>query len=123
MIVITPQASGSRSTFRIRTMPTAALAPFKVALNLLSEDTNKESYVTNVTASYDAYDFLCVTASLNLVPTEFYSFEVYQLSGSAQCTMLYRGEILPTSESATVRNSDPIMSYTGSNNEYIIYEY
>ena len=123
MIVITPQASGSRSTFRVRTMPTAALAPFKVALNLLSEDSNIESYVTNVTASYDAYDFLCVTASLNLVPTEFYSFEVYQLSGSAYCTTFYRGEILPTSESATVRNSEPLLSYTGSDNEYIIYEY
>ena len=123
MIVLEPQASGSRSTFRVRTMPTAALSPFKVAINLLSQDSNIESYVTNVTASYDAYDFLCVTASLNLVPNEFYSFEINQLSGSQFCTQIYRGEILPTSASATVRNSDPLFSYDGADNEYIIYEY
>lgn len=123
MIVIQPQASGSRSTFRVRTMPSASLSSFKTRLNLKNEDTNTQIYVTNVTASYDAYDFLCVTASLNLIPTNFYAFEIEQLSGSAYCTTLYRGEILPTSESATVRNSEPIMSYTGSNNDYIIYEY
>lgn len=123
MIVLEPQASGSLSTFRVRTMPTAALAPFKVRLNLLNQDTNEQSYVTNVTASYDAYDFLCVTASLALVPNAFYAFEIEQLSGSQFCTQIYRGEILPTSASATIRNSDPLFSYDGGDNEYIIYEY
>jgi hypothetical protein len=104
-------------------MPTAALAPFNVRLKFINEDTNEQTYVTNVTASYDAFDFLCVTASLALVPNDFYAFTIEQLTGSAFCTELYRGEILPTSESATVRTSEPLLSYDGADNEYIIYEY
>ena len=65
-----------------------------------------------------------VTASMILTGSEWYAFEVIQLSGSTDCTSLYRGELFPTTESATVRNSEPMLSYTGSSsniNDYIIY--
>jgi hypothetical protein len=105
-------------------MPSASLASFKVRLALTNEDTNKQTSITNVTASYNSYDFLMVTASMFLTGSEWYAFEVIQLSGSTDCTSLYRGELFPTTESATVRNSDPMLSYTGSSsniNDYIIY--
>ena len=105
-------------------MPSASLSNFKVKLFLTNEDTNKQTTITNVTASYNSYDFLMVTASMFLTGSDFYTVEVVQLSGSTDCTVLYRGELFPTTESATVRNSEPMLSYTGSSsnvNDYIIY--
>jgi len=122
MTIITPD-TGSLQYFRVRTMPSASLSSFRVRLALANEETNVPTSITNVTASYDAYDFLCVTASLNLKAENFYTLEVVQLSGSADCTVLYRGEILPTTMSATIRNSDPMLSYIDNSNDYIIYEY
>lgn len=121
MIVILPN-TGSVQYLRVRTMPSASsVTPFKVRLALTDQETNKDISITNVTASYDQYDFLNISASLNLSASHFYAMEVIQLSGSTDCTVLYRGQLLPTSQSATVRNSEPFLSYTGSNNEYIIY--
>ena len=121
MIVILPNTS-SVQYLRVRTMPTASsVTPFKVRLALTDIDTNKDLSITNVTASYDSFDFLNISASLNLSGSHFYTMEVIQLSGSTDCTVLYRGELFPTSQSATVRNSEPFLSYTGSNNEYIVY--
>ena len=105
-------------------MPSASLSSFKVKLFLTNEDTNKQTTITNVTASYNSFDFLMVTASMFLTASEWYTMDVIQLSGSSDCTVLYRGELFPTTESATVRNSEPMLSYTGSSaniNDYIIY--
>jgi hypothetical protein len=121
MIVILPN-TGSVQYLRVRTMPqVSSITPFKVRLALTDQETNKDISITNVTASYDQYEFLNISASLNLSASHFYTMEVIQLSGSTDCTVLYRGQLLPTSQSATVRNSEPFFSYTGSNNEYILY--
>ena len=123
MIIVTPDTNATQS-FSIRTMPSASFSSFKVRLSLTNEDTNKHTSITNVTASYNSFDFLQVTASMFLTGSEWYTMEVVQLSGSTDCTVLYRGELFPTTESATVRNSEPMLSYTGSSsniNDYIIY--
>ena len=123
MIIVTPDTN-TKQSFSIRTMPSASLSNFKVRLNLTNEDTNKVTSITNVTASYNNFEFLMVTASMFLTGSDFYTVEVVQLSGSTDCTVLYRGELFPTTESATVRNSEPMLSYTGSSpniNDYIIY--
>ena len=123
MIIVTPDTN-TKQSFSIRTMPSASLSTFKVRLFLTNEDTNKTTSITNVTASYNSFDFLQVTASMFLTASEWYTMDVIQLSGSTDCTVLYRGELFPTTESATVRNSEPMLSYTGSSpniNDYIIY--
>jgi hypothetical protein len=123
MIVVTPDTN-TKQSFSIRTMPSASLSSFKVRLFLTNEDTNKTTSITNVTASYNSFNFLQVTASMFLTASEWYTMDVIQLSGSTDCTVLYRGELFPTTESATVRNSEPMLSYTGSSpniNDYIIY--
>ena len=123
MIIVTPDTNAKQS-FSIRTMPSASLSSFKVRLFLTNEDTNKQTSITNVTASYNSFNFLQVTASMFLTGSEWYTMDVIQLSGSTDCTVLYRGELFPTTESATVRNSEPMLSYTGSSpniNDYIIY--
>jgi len=123
MIVVTPDTN-TKQSFSIRTMPSASLSSFKVRLFLTNEDTNKQTSITNVTASYNSFNFLQVTASMFLTASEWYTMDVIQLSGSTDCTVLYRGELFPTTESATVRNSEPMLSYTGSSsniNDYIIY--
>lgn len=123
MIIVTPDSNAAQS-FSIRTMPSASLSSFKVRLFLTNEDTNKQTSITNVTASYNSFNFLQVTASMFLTGSEWYTMDVIQLSGSTDCTVLYRGELFPTTESATVRNSEPMLSYTGSSsniNDYIIY--
>lgn len=123
MIIVTPDTN-TKQSFSIRTMPSASLSSFKVKLFLTNEDTNKQTTITNVTASYNSFDFLMVTASMFLTASEWYTMDIVQLSGSTDCTVLYRGELFPTTESATVRNSEPMLSYTGSSsniNDYIIY--
>ncbi len=121
MIVILPNTS-SVQLLKVRTMPTASsVTPLKVRLQVVDKETNKDFSFTNVTASYDSFDFLNISASLNLSASHFYSLQVIQLSGSTDCSVIYRGELLPTTQSATVRNSQPFFSYTGSNNEYILY--
>lgn len=123
MIIVTPDTNTPQS-FSVRTMPSASLSNFKVRLSLTNEDSNKYTSITNVTASYNSFDFLMVTASMFLTGSDFYAMDIIQLSGSTDCTVLYRGELFPTTESATVRNSEPMLSYTGSSstvNDYIIY--
>ena len=121
MIVVSPNTSSTGSIkFAVRTRPTQSYSPFAVKMRF----TNEESNVTGstiVTASYDSNDFLNVTASLYASASNFYKFTLVQLSGSVECNELYRGEFLPTTSSATIVNSKPLFSYTGSNNDYIIY--
>jgi len=122
MNIVTPNPPG-QIRFQVKTRPTQDFTPLKVRMYF----TNEESYVTGstiVTASYDTNDFLNVTASLYTSASNFFSFQLYQLSGSnnVDCTELYRGELYPTTQSAYTTDSDPFYSYTGSNNDYIIYQ-
>jgi hypothetical protein len=108
--------------FKVRTRPAQSFSPLRVRMDW----GNEESYVsgsTVVTASYDSNDFLCVTASLYASASNFYKFQLFQLSGSSdfQCNELYRGELFPTTQSAVVLNSEPFYSYTSASGNFIIY--
>ena len=119
MNIVTPDTSGSIS-FSVRTRPTQSYATFAVRMNWTNEETNATGSQI-VTASYNSNDFLNVTASLYASSSQFYKFQLIQLSSSIECNELYRGELLPTTQSATLRDSDPFFSYTGSNDVYILY--
>ena len=120
MNIVTPDATGS-VRFSVRTRPTQSYATFSVKLDW----TNEENNVTGsqlVTASYDSNDFLNVTASaLYASASNFFAIRLVQMSGSVECNELYRGELFPTTQSATERNSVPFYSWTGSNDTYIIF--
>jgi hypothetical protein len=121
MIVVSPNTNATGSVrFAVRTRPTSSYASFVVRMNFINEETNKTGSVL-VTASYNSNDFLNVTASMYASASNFYSFQLIQMSGSVECNELYRGELLPTTESATIVNSRPLFSYTGSNDTFIIY--
>lgn len=120
MNIVTPNATGSVK-FSVRTRPTQSYSPFRVKMYW----TNEESNVTGseiVTASYNSNDFLNVTASaLYASASNFFAIHLFQMSGSVECNELYRGELYPTTQSAIIRNSEPLFSYTGSNDQYIIF--
>ena len=121
MIVVSPNTSSTGSIqFAVRTRPTSSYASFVVRMNFHNEE-NNISGSTTVTASYNSTDFLNVTASLYASASNFYSFSLIQMSGSVECNELYRGEFTPTTSSATIVNSKPLFSYTGSNDQFIIY--
>jgi hypothetical protein len=118
MNIVTPNSSTVR--FDVRTRPSASYNPFVVKMNYTNEETNV-SGSTIVTASYDANDFLQVTASLYASASNFYKFTLVQMSGSVECNQLYRGELFPTTASAYVLDSEPFSSYTSASNTFIIY--
>ena len=121
MIVVNPNTSSTGSIqFAVRTRPTSSYSSFVVRMNFVNEE-NNVSGSTTVTASYNSTDFLKVTASLYASAINFYSFSLVQMSGSVECNELYRGELFPTTQSAIIRNSEPLYSYTGSNYQYIIF--
>ena len=67
-----------------------------------------------------------VSASMYVTGSDFYTLRLNQLFSGSVCQELYRGLIFATTESAVVRNSEPLSSYTGSTtaqklNEYIIW--
>ena len=120
MNTVTPNSSPIY--FKVRTRPTQSFSPFKVKMVW----GNEESYIsgsTIVTASYDSNDFLCVTASLYASASNFYKFQLFQLSGSnnIECNELYRGELFPTTQSAIVLDSEPFRSYTSASGDFIIF--
>ena len=119
MNIVTPNTGSIQ--FAIRTRPTSSCTPFKIKINWTNEESNVTGSMSNITASYNSNDFLNITASFYGSGSNFYAINIYQLSGSSSINELYRGELLPTTESPTVRNSDPFYSWTGSNDTYIIY--
>jgi hypothetical protein len=119
MNIVTPNTTGSIS-FAVRTRPSQSFSPFVVRMRY----TNEESYASGsqiVTASYNSNDFLVVTASIYTSGSNFYKFELIQMSGSVECTELYRGELYPTTQSSEVHNSEPFYSYTSASGEFIIF--
>ena len=128
MTILTP-ATASIQGFQVRTRPSSSssiIGPSTLDLFFVNEDTNQEIHITPVSASYDEYGYLTVSASMFLTGSDFYTMRINQLSGSTACTELYRGLVFATDESPVVRNSDPLYSYTGSTesqalNEFIIW--
>lgn len=128
MTILTPNTTTVQG-FQVRTRPSSSssiLGPSTIALKFVNEDTNQEVDITPVSASYNTYGFLVVSASMFLTGSDFYTLRIVQLSGSVECSELYRGLVLSTSDSPVVRTSEPLYSYTGSTesqikNEYIIY--
>lgn len=123
MNIVTPDSN--TITFAVRTRPTSSYGTFAIKLKFSNEETyaNKDISGSAVTASYNSTDFLAVTASINLTGSQFYTLQIMQLSGSVECNELYRGELYPTTASATILNSEPFSSYlnASSSTEYIIY--
>ena len=128
MIILTPNTA-SIQAFQVRTRPSSSssiIGPSTLDLFFVNEDTNQEIHITPVSASYDEYGYLTVSASMFLTGSDFYTIRINQLSGSTACTELYRGLVFATDESPVIRNSDPLYSYTGSTtsqalNEFIIW--
>ena len=128
MTILTP-ATASIQGFQVRTRPSSSssiIGPSTLDLFFVNEDTNQEIHITPVSASYDEYGYLTVSASMFLTGSDFYTIRINQLSGSTACTELYRGLVFATEESPVIRNSDPLYSYTGSTesqalNEFIIW--
>ena len=128
MTILTP-ATASIQGFQVRTRPSSSssiIGPSTLDLFFVNEDTNQEIHITPVSASYDEYGYLTVSASMFLTGSDFYTLRINQLSGSTACTELYRGLVFATDESPVIRNSDPLLSYTGSTtsqalNEFIIW--
>lgn len=128
MTTLIPE-TGSLQTFRVRTrlaVSQSAVTSASIQLHIANEETNQEMYITPATASYDDFGFLNITAAIYLTGSDFYTLRINQLTGSAVCTELYRGELYGTNDSPIVFTSDPIQSYTGSTesqrlNEFIIY--
>lgn len=122
MTILLPETSAVQN-FQIRTRPSASFsAPFSCSLLIVDEDTNISYSITPLSAVYNTNDFLVVSASIYLTGSHFYTIQVFQESASVLCSELYRGELLPTTQSATVRDSKPLLSFYDSSNDYIIYE-
>ena len=128
MTILTP-ATASIQGFQVRTRPSSSssiIGPSTLDLFFVNEDTNQEIHITPVSASYDEFGYLTVSASMFLTGSDFYTIRINQLSASTACTELYRGLVFATEESPVIRNSDPLYSYTGSTesqalNEFIIW--
>jgi hypothetical protein len=128
MTILYPQTASIQG-FQVRTRPTASsstIGASNLDLYFVNEDTNQEAHFTPVSASYDTYGFLVVSASMYVTASDFYTLRINQLYSGSVCQELYRGLVFATTESAQIHNSDPLSSYTGSTtaqklNEFIIW--
>lgn len=128
MTILTPATTAIQG-FQVRTRPSSSssvIGPSTLDLYFVNEDTNQETHITPVSASYDEFGFLTVSASMFLTGSDFYTLRINQLSASIACTEIYRGLVFATDESPVIRQSDPLSSYTGSTeaqalNEFIIW--
>ena len=112
--------SGSSPLFKIRTAPSASYSSSRCKLELVNEDTNIRTNITNVTASYDFNGYLNVRASASIAYDTIHSIKIFQTTGSISSS-LYLGEIMRTTASADIITAEPFTSYTGSLTEYIIF--
>jgi len=125
MTILQPYTSSVQG-FQVRTRPTASsstVGASNLDVYLVNEDTNQEIHITPVSASYNTYGFLVVSASVYVTGSDFYTLRLNQLFSGSVCQELYRGLIFATTESAVVRNSDPLSSYTGSTKSQVLNEY
>jgi hypothetical protein len=114
--------TSSVQSFQVRCNATASYTPFQVVMHWANTQTNR-TFTIYPTASINSNDFLSVTASYSnyLSGSNEFNFQITQLSGSTECTELYRGVALSTTESVLTADSIPFFSYTGSKTEYIIF--
>jgi hypothetical protein len=107
---------------RIRSVYGDAL-PLTCSIKYGSSDRWVTGSVLCSTASYDYRDILNLSASIDMPYNELYAIEVYQVSASnTEYRKIYQGELLATTASATIRTSEPFVSYNSASTEYIIYE-
>jgi hypothetical protein len=92
-----------------------------VRLLVTNAETNTTASYTNVTASYDEYDFLNVQASLTLNPYTSYTLQIIQQSASFDCETIYRGEVFLRTGSQEVITAPDFTSYDGLQTKYIIW--
>jgi hypothetical protein len=116
MIVI----SGSIPIFKVRTAQSASYNSSNWKLELVNEDTNVLTNITNVTASYDFNGYLNVRASASIALDTIHAIKIFQTTGSVSSS-LYLGELMRVTGSADVITAPPFISYTGSLTEYIIF--
>lgn len=111
----------SVNTFKIRTATPGCSVPLQIRLELGNEDTLQSKSVTPITALYDNFGFLTVSAQLGLEPNSPYSIIVWQTTGSVDCQQLYRGQVMLISGSGDATNiiAPPFESYTETVTEYI----
>ena len=98
MTILTP-ATASIQGFQVRTRPSSSssiIGPSTLDLFFVNEDTNQEIHITPVSASYDEFGYLTVSASMFLTGSDFYTLRINQLSASTACTELYRGLVFAT---------------------------
>ena len=72
MTILTPRTSDVQG-FQVRTRPSSSssvIGPETVDLYFVNEDTNQEIHITPISASYDEFGFLEVSASMYLTGSE-----------------------------------------------------
>jgi hypothetical protein len=116
MIII----SGSVPIFKVRTAPSASYDSSNWKLELVNEDTNVFTSITNVTASYDTNGYLNLRASASVALDTIHAIKIFQTTGSISSS-LYLGELMRVTGSSDIITASPFTSYTGSLTEYIIF--
>jgi hypothetical protein len=115
--------TSTEQLLQIRIREVLNVLPLTCSIKYSSSDRWTSGSVMCSTASYDYRDFLNLSASINIPYNELYTIEVYQVSASnTEFHKIYQGQILATTASATIRTSEPFVSYNSASTEYIIYE-
>lgn len=121
MTILTPDTN-SIQVFKVRTRPASNTLPLYCTILLTDQETGTSSTVIPYSAEFDASEFMIVSSSFNLTPNHYYTMQIMQWNDWADESELYRGEIYATTESSTIKNSEPLQSYTSGSNDYIFYE-
>ena len=120
MHTLEPYYTGSQ-LLQMRIKPIDGALPLSCSLEI-GWDTWINQTVSCSVSEYDYNDFLNISASIYGTYNTNARMEVYQVSASnLRYRKLYQGNLLFTTESVTVRDSEPFISYTGSVTEYIIF--
>jgi hypothetical protein len=120
-MIVFSEPSQSYQYFRVRTAPQGCSAPFDARLLVTDAETNQSASYAPTTLFYDNYGFLNVEAQMILTQDTYYKLEIIQLSGSADCNTIYRGELYYTSASSTSFDAKPFKSYENTPNDYTIW--
>ena len=121
MHVLQPFYTGSQ-LLKMRIKPIDGALPLSCSLEIGYAESWITETVSCSVSEYDYNDFLNISASIYSEYNTNATMEVYQISGSnLTYRKLYQGALLFTTESTTVRDSEPFVSYTGSTTQYIIY--
>jgi hypothetical protein len=117
-MIIIYEPTASYQYFKVRTSPQGCSAVFDARLQLTDAETLVTSSYTPTTLFFDQFGFLNVEAQMVLSNDTPYKLEIIQLSASADCNTIYRGEIYITTGSAQTFDSKPFQSYDGLQTKY-----